>query len=749
MSARTYTVRPFSNSKQSKLDKSDLKDVFNVYLSPATLTLHSLQPGDVCRLSVPEKPPFQAIAWPAFEKIQDSIVQTSGTFQNLYSLKVGDRVSIAPKGGAAETARTIELSEYTDSLNSDQEKLDQSQWKYWEWYLEYPLSVAEVVVPGLVLEGIDLKGQTRSFRVETVNNAASTDDLYRFEKTTRVSLCTDSKSHITVTTQSLLITQDGIGGLSRQLDQLNERIEEYSTSVSEWTYPSYYDTCHGGILLHGPSGVGKSLILSKIANGGWASVHRINPNVLEKSSGKASQVVNMIFGEAYKYQPSVVILDDLEAYMGRPNRQDIEGGLNIVASLCDEMDGLYGSKTLIIAATTKLSDLDERLRRPGRFETEVEIPVPDARSRTEILKILSNSPSYSSNPDLDVLGEQTHGYVGADLSRLLRLAVRVARKRIRLSSTLSENGHATQTHLIPTLTDFLAARDFIRPTAMSQVFLETPKVRYSDIGGNKEVKRALYQTISWPLTRAAAMARHGITPQKALLLYGPPGCGKTLIAQAIATESHLNFLAVKGAELVSMYVGESERAIREVFHQARAAGPSILFFDEIDAIAKSRASVTSSNGLNVLTTLVNELDGIEALQGVFVLAATNCPEALDVALLRPGRFDKFLHVGLPDLEARTEILKLRLGKMCVDEDVDEDVDIEDLARSMDGYSGAEVVSVCQTAGHKALEEEEEAEGEIQVRVGRRHFEEAKSKVRRMITKEMEMGFAEFGRCWGS
>ena len=755
MSNHLYTVRPLS-----KPSRTDLKDIFRIYLSPAALLLHKLHSGDACLVSITDKFPVQAIAWTAPERIQDTIVQTSKAFQSLHDLKLGEKVSIASTGNSVKEARVVELSEVTLSSKDEQGYLDQGESQHWEWFLEYPLSKAEIVAPGMVFEEIELKGQKRAFRVDKVNESKSSSALYRFSNATCVSICLSSKSDEVFKTAnaSLLITQEGIGGLLRQLDQLNEVLQAYSTSVEQLEFPPYYRARRGGILLHGPSGVGKSLILSKIARGKWASVHHIDTSLLGQSGGKVDQAVSKIFAQAMKSQPSVVIVDHLETLTRKFNRYDIGHEVNITASLCEEFDRLHDTRILVIAATTSLGELDESLLRPSRFDFQIEIPVPDARSRTEILKILSALPRDAPHADLERIGEQTHGYVGADLDKLVQRSVDKAKARIlsdhpnfpffNADGTCHDSAQLplTPIRITPTLTDLLAAQDSIRPTAMSQVFLETPNVKYSDIGGNHAIKRALHQAISWPLTHASEMPRFGITPQKALLLYGPPGCSKTLIAQAIATESSLNFLAVKGAELLSMYVGESERAIREVFRKARAASPSVLFFDEVDAIAESRPSdsgATSNGGLNVLTTLLNELDGIEALKGVFVLAATNCPWALDVALLRPGRFDQLLYVGPPDMEARTEILRIRLGKM----DVEADVDVEELAGWMEGYSGAEVVSVCQRAGYKALEEQE-IEREIEIKLARRHFEEVNMRVRKTITQRMVERYEEFGRRGG-
>ena len=749
-----YTLRPFSDKS-----RTELKFAFYVYLSPTTFVLRKLHPGDVCLLTAHEKSPVQAVVWPwpTSELTKDTIIQTSKAFQRLHGLKLGDKISITPTGDPIDDAKAIELSEVIDLSKDDQESIDQSQFKFWEWFLECPLTKAETIAPGMLLEGIERKGQKRAFRVEKVNDFCASNKLYRVSGATPPSIILRPKSDdeiLKVANESLLITQEGIGGLSRQLDQLNENLEEYTASVEDFEYPPFYCPPRAGVLLHGPSGVGKTLILSKFARCKWASVHYLDSDLFHQSSGKVEQLVSKTFAEARKNQPSVVIIDELETLAGKSDQFDRGNEVSISRSLCNEFDRLGDSRILVIAATTSLGGLEEKLRRPGRFDLEIEIPVPDAHSRTEILKILSALPRNAPNADLETIGESTHGYVGADLKKLLQLSVRKAKTRIRSelrrSTSSPLNGDAqghdqfprTPIRIAATLSDLLAAQADIRPTAMSQVFLETPKVKFSDIGGNRAIKEALHEAISLPLTQAAIMSEIGIMPQKALLFYGPPGCSKTLIAQAIATESSLNFIAVKGAELLSMYVGESERAVREVFRKARAASPSVLFFDEIDAIAGSRSSgsgAVNSGGLNVLTTLLNELDGIEALKGVFVLAATNIPWSLDAALLRPGRFDEVFYVGPPDFEARVEILRIRLGKMAVEEDVD----VEELASWMEGCSGADLTNLCQKAGYKAVKEIIAGEDGVR-KIRRKHFEEAKGEVRGTITREMERRFEEFG-----
>ncbi|MCJ1379327.1 AAA+-type ATPase [Xylographa soralifera] len=761
---RFYTVRPFSKSA-----RTDLKDVFRVYLSPTTLLLHKLRSGDLCMLRLSEEGTehldgtyIPAIAWSAPEKIQDTVVQTSKALQELHHLKLGDKVSIKSAQEPLSDIQSITLSEIPQiTLDSPLASLDNVEQGHWAWYLELPLVKAEVLCPGMILDEVELKGQKRSFKVDRINHNDSSDTLYRFVSASAIQLQDPSSSRANSTAglqRSLSITQDGIGGLTRQLDQLNQRLAAYNNSLQRLKLPSYYRSRRGGVLLYGPPGTGKSLILKKVSDAGWAKVFYLDGQAIGRYGGNVDNAVSRIFADARRRQPSVIIVDRLETLAGRARDPSSAQAINITTSLCEEFEKLGDSRILVIAATKALSEIDEALRRPGCFEFQLELPIPDSTTRTEILKILTSLHPDSTVSVLQKVGDRTHGFVGADLDKLIQLAVDKATARI-----LASSGNATP-HVIrtdhsswllqddqrtlyesPELVVEVTEADLnnalleVRPTAMQEVFLETPKVRWTDIGGQHELKKSLKQAVEWPFKYPTEMARLGIEPKKGLLLYGPPGCSKTLTAAAVATEAGLNFLAVKGAELLSMYVGESERAMREVFRKARAAAPSIIFFDEIDAIGASREGSGQHGGLNVLTTLLNELDGIEALKGVFVLAATNKPEVLDPALMRPGRLDTMLYVGPPDQEARKEILHIRVGKM----DVAGDVDVSWLAARMDGYSGAEVVSVCQRAGYAALEEQESSGKTMQV--WKRHFEVGLREVQRQITPEMRARYEEFGR----
>ncbi|WVR09537.1 hypothetical protein IAU60_006606 [Kwoniella sp. DSM 27419] len=357
---------------------------------------------------------------------------------------------------------------------------------------------------------------------------------------------------------------------------------------------------------------------------------------------------------------------------------------------------------------------------PGRFDREIEIGIPDASGRRQIIEImLSKMPHSLTAEDVSAIASRTHGYVGADLSSLIRESASAAIQRWHLNDPPPGS--------TPTLTndDVLAILPTVRPSAMREIFVETPTVKWSDIGGQEEVKQKLKECVEWPLTHRDTFTRLGVQAPRGVLLYGPPGCSKTMTAKALATESGINFIAVKGPELLNKYVGESERAVREIFRKARAASPSIIFFDEIDALGSARSDDHTHDG--VLTSLLNEMDGVEELSGVTVVAATNRPDVLDSALMRPGRLDRILYVGAPDLAARKEIFRIRLANMAVEPNVD----VEDLARIAEGCSGAEVASICQDAALAAMNEDLNAPY-----VKRAHLIHSALTVRRRITPDM-------------
>jgi AAA family ATPase len=449
-----------------------------------------------------------------------------------------------------------------------------------------------------------------------------------------------------VTAPSSNITFGSIGGLSSQIESLRSLLMSMLEDADEFARKGLVPP--RGILLYGPPGTGKTMMLKAAACEMKVKSYILDGKVMGKYMGESEAAIRKIFDEARKNQPSIIFMDEVDSLA--PKRSQGEGSEGrVVATLLTEMDGLESptedgtiTRVAIVAATNRPNAIDEALRRAGRFEKEVEIGIPDVDARREILGLLMRKLDFESDPSkskeefVTALASRTHGYVGADLEAVVRGGFTLALERRRNSASvmLVNKGSSAVTitnaeKIEVTLreTDLEMALKGVKPTAMREIFLEAPKVRWSDIGGQEEVKQRLREAVEWPLTHPEVFARLGGTPRKGLLLYGPPGCSKTLTAKALATEAGLNFMAVKGPELFSMYVGESERAVREIFRKARAASPSIIFFDEIDALGASREG-GKGGGVNVLTALLNEMDGIETLNNVVILAATNRPEII-------------------------------------------------------------------------------------------------------------------------
>ncbi|WEW59436.1 AAA+-type ATPase [Emydomyces testavorans] len=738
-----FTVRPVSRQP-----KSDSKDVFRVWMSPAALLHAHLIIGEPCQLQLDGSPLKTAIAWAAPEKIHDNVVQTSKLMQTLYGFKLGDKVSITPVKEPLRDIGVVHLEECSDETTiSTYGELPEKDRCYWEWVLEHPLSKCEILAADMIFE-YELKTCRRSFKVVAIDpgREQSENTIARFTLESKVKIGLVESAF--TSKSGLEIDTTGLGGLGPQIKQINERLRDFTVEAQQIEMPSFYKNS-GGILIYGAKGTGKSLLLAKIEDSGWRKVFRVNSSTIRNGEEK----LRKIFSDALKSQSSLISIDQLDFFAPRRGSND---ALSLASVLCECLDSIQNSHVLVVACTRHPNDVDDTLRTPHRLGIEIELPVPTGKDRAEILRALRGSADQPCDILLEKMAAQTHGYVGADLFSLLQLSCRKAQTR-QLSKVAEEpkepgervaSGECSEDLEKPSAVplkiqeeDVALALQETRPTAMREVFLETPAVRWSDVGGQRNIKRYLQKAVERPLKYPERIKRFNVSGKKGVLLYGPPGCSKTLTVKALATEAGLNFLAVKGAEVLSMYVGESERALREVFRKARAARPSIIFFDEIDAIA-SRRGPGSQGGVNVLTTLLNEMDGIEELKNVLVVAATNKPETLDPALMRPGRLDNLLYVGLPDMEARKEILDIWFSKSKVHDEVDPIA----LASQTGGYSGAELVSVCETAAEAALDEEEE-KGE-EGRIKWEHFEKALQEVPKQISpaiiREYERWSREFG-----
>ena len=465
-----------------------------------------------------------------------------------------------------------------------------------------------------------------------------------------------------------------------------------------------------GVLLYGPPGVGKTLLAKALANEVGAYFIAINgPEIMSKFYGESEQRLREIFEEARKNAPAIIFIDEIDAIA--PKREEVVGEVEkrVVAQLLTLMDGLAErGRVIVIGATNRPDALDPALRRPGRFDREIEIPPPDKKARREILAVHTRSVPLDDDVNLDKIAEMTHGYTGADLAALVKEAAMnalrrfLAEKNVDLSKPIPSDLLRT---LKVSMNDFIQAMNMVHPSLLREVFVEVPEVRWSDIGGLEDVKQQLREAVEWPLKYQDIFERMGIRPPKGILLYGPPGVGKTLLAKAAATESGANFIAVNGPEILSKWVGESERAIREIFRRARMVAPAIIFLDEIDSIAPARGSRVDSGVTDrIINQLLTEMDGIKPLRGVVVIAATNRPDLLDPALLRPGRFDRIIKVPPPDRKARLEILKIHTRRV----PLASDVDLEKLADMTNGFTGADLEALVREAVMLALREKLEA-----------------------------------------
>ena len=525
------------------------------------------------------------------------------------------------------------------------------------------------------------------------------------------------------------VTYEDIGGLEEELQRIREMIE------LPLKHPEVFSRLGidppKGVLLYGPPGTGKTLIARAVANEAGANFYAIQgPEIMSKYYGQSEERLREIFTEAEKNSPSVIFIDELDSIA--PRRDEVQGEVErrVVAQLLTVMDGLTSrGNVVVIAATNREDAIDPALRRPGRFDREIEIGVPTAEGRQEIMLIHTRGMPLEEGVQLDHIAKITHGFVGADLAALSREA---AMKSLRRYLPEIDLGKPIPAEILEkmkvTAQDFADALKEIEPSAMREVFVEIPKVTWADVGGLENVKKELQEAVEMPLQDPASFERMGITPPRGVLLFGAPGTGKTLLARAIATESRANFIAIKGPEIMSKWVGESEKAVRMIFKKAKQVSPSIVFLDEIDAIAPRRGSHFDSGSTErVVNQLLTSMDGLEDLQNVFVIAATNRPDIVDPALLRPGRFDKLLLVPVPDEATRLKILQVHSKDMPL-----EGVNLESIAKKLDGYVGADIENLCREAALAAIRENKMAN-----KVTAKHFNEALATVRASTDSETQ------------
>ncbi|MFB6104609.1 MAG: CDC48 family AAA ATPase [Halobacteriaceae archaeon] len=526
------------------------------------------------------------------------------------------------------------------------------------------------------------------------------------------------------------ITYEDIGGLQKEIQRVREMVE------LPMKHPQIFQKLGieppQGVLLHGPPGTGKTLLAKAVANETSASFFSIaGPEIISKYYGESEQQLREIFEDAKDESPSIIFIDELDSIA--PKREDVTGEVErrVVAQLLTMMDGLEArGQVIVIAATNRVDAVDPALRRPGRFDREIEIGVPDEIGREEILRIHTRGMPLSDDVTLSRLADDTHGFVGADIESLTKEAAMRALRRYLPEIDLDEEDIPPSLidRMIVKREDFQGALGEVEPSAMREVLVELPKVSWEDVGGLQEAKRDVKESIEWPLTDPQKFDRLGIEPPSGVLLYGPPGTGKTLIAKAVANETNANFISVRGPQLLSKWVGESEKAIRQTFRKARQVAPCIVFFDELDALAPGRGQDDGNNvSERVVNQLLTELDGLEDMQEVMVIGATNRPDIIDPALIRSGRFDRLVKIGQPDETGREEILEIHTR----DTPLSSDVSFRELAEVTEGYVGSDLASIAREAGMEALRGDEDAE-----EVGMRHFRQAMESVRPTVTDEL-------------
>ncbi|WP_406655496.1 CDC48 family AAA ATPase [Methanolobus sp. ZRKC2] len=638
--------------------------------------------GDIVEIGNREK--CYAIVWPGYlDDAGKDIIRIDGNLRSNAKVSIDDRVTVR-KVAVTEAERVVLAPTKETRL----------------------VGGARFILR--ILEGRPIsKGQ--NIRVETVNNPISfvvtstkPSGPVIVSRNTQIQLRESAVVQEGVAGQ---ITYEDIGGLKRELGLVREMIE------LPLKHPELFQKLAidppKGVLLFGPPGTGKTMIARAVASETDANFTSVSgPEIVSKYYGESEQKLREIFEEAEKNSPSIVFIDEIDSIA--PKRDEVVGEMErrVVAQLLSLMDGLASrGKVIVIAATNRPNSIDEALRRGGRFDREIEVGIPDAEGRLQILFVHTRGMPLEEGLNLEEIAGVTHGFVGADISSLCKEAAMHALRRmlpeLKMDDVEDEIPPEFMEKLIVTRKDFDDALKNIEPSAMREVFVEVPSVKWDDIGGLDNAKQELAEAVEWPLKFPELFDVVGTRPPRGIMLFGPPGTGKTLLAKAVATESEANFISIKGPELLSKYIGESERAVRETFRKAKQAAPTVIFFDEIDSMASERGSSTDAHeSERVVSQILTEIDGVEELKDVVIVAATNRPDIVDPALLRPGRFDRLIYVRPPDKKSREKIFSIHLNN----KPLSDDVDVHELSEMTEGYVGSDIEAICREASMLALRE---------------------------------------------
>lgn len=666
-----------ANEKTLRVAEAKSKDAERgvARVDPGLMESMELTAGDLIQITGKRK--TAAIVWPGYqEDAEKGILRIDGNVRRNAGTSIDERVSI--KKIEAREARKITFAP-TEPLRimGGEEYLGQ-------------ILEGRAVTRGDVVQ-INVMGRKIDL---VVVNFAPTADATIVNRKTEVKI---SEKPVKEDQASIpKVTYEDIGGLEEEVKKVREMIE------LPLRHPELFERlgveAPKGVLLHGPPGNGKTLLAKAVAGETNANFTTIGgPEIMSKFYGESEERLREIFKQAEENAPSIIFIDEIDSIA--PKREDVSGETErrVVAQLLSLMDGLEArGKVVVIGATNRPNAIDPALRRPGRFDREIEINPPNKDGRLEILQIHTRGMPLESEVSLEELADLTHGYVGADLSALCKEAA--IRSLRRILPDLDLEMESIPMEVLNKITvkreDFFSALREMQPSALREVLVEKPNVHWSDIGGLEDVKRELQEAVEWPLKYADVFDYMDTALPKGVLLYGPPGTGKTMMAKAVATESEANFINVKGPEFLSKWVGESEKAVRETFRKARQAAPCVIFMDEIDSIAPTRGGEGDSHVTErVISQLLTEIDGMQSLNNVIVIAATNRPDILDPALLRPGRFDRIVKVGMPDLEARKQILHIHTDK----KPLADDVDLDKLAEKTEGFTGADLAALTNEA----------------------------------------------------
>jgi transitional endoplasmic reticulum ATPase len=714
-----------------KVTEAEQRDVGRkiARIDPEVAERLNITSGDALEISSLGKK-TTVLNWPARESDRGKgLIRIDGYIRNKLDVGINDQVEV--KKVTSKDAKSITLAP-TEPLRIVGAE------EYLTEYLNGQLMTKGDTIP------LNVMGQ----RVDLVVISTNPSGPVIINDSTKVTVSEESAKagQVLREGEAPSITYEDIGGLGNAVDRVREMIE------LPLRHPELFKRlgveAPKGVLLHGPPGTGKTLLAKAVANETNANFYTIGgPEIMSKYYGESEERLRNVFQQAEKNAPSIIFIDEIDSIA--PKREEVSGETErrIVAQLLSLMDGMSTrGKVVVIGATNRVNAIDPALRRPGRFDREIEIGVPDRNGRLEVLQIHTRGMPIAKDVNLEKLADISHGFVGADLQALAKEAAMRALRRVLPEVDLSTESIPAETlrKIIVTMQDFLDIVKEMEPSAMREVFVEVPDVKWEDIGGLSSIKQELQEAVEWPLKYQGIFTYADATPPKGILLYGPPGTGKTLIAKAAANESEANFISIKGPELLSKWVGESEKGVREVFRKARQAAPCIIFFDEMDAIAPRRGGDFGDTHVTerLISQLLTELDGLEILTNVMVIGATNRPDIIDAALLRPGRFDRLLYVPPPDRDSRIQIIKIHTRK----KPLADDVNVEQLADHTEGYTGADIASLSSAAVMLAVREyvskykdKKEADNRVkELKIQMRHFEEAMKKIRPLSTQELNI-----------